>query len=369
MDGKGRVLVADDSAAWRELISRTLMQSGFDVVTASDGLAALEVVARETVDLVLLDWMMPGLEGLEVLRILRAEHAPSKLPIVMMTAKCGDAAQVETLTIGANDYLTKPLNLAVMLARVEAQLAMRRADESQRSANQKLTRAVRKLIKAKRELKREVAARRRSEELMQYLARHDVLTGLGNRLLFREEMERALSRMHRMGEGFGLLCVDLDGLKSVNDHLGHDAGDEFLRLAARRMRGCLRDTDVVARLGGDEFAVIQGGAKGFDECATLAQRIIASIGAGCTVKDTPINASCSIGVVLSAPHDSDPDLLLKRADLALYQAKENGRGTYRFFENRYERTAHQPPSPAVAHEEAPMERRPRLVADAVRATA
>ena len=334
MHEQGRVLVADDSAPWRELISRTLIAHGYEVVTAPDGAAALEMVAKQPVDLVLLDWMMPGLEGPEVLRILRRKHPPNKLPIVMMTAKCGDAAQVETLTIGANDYLTKPLNLAVMVVRVQAQLALRRADEAQRKANQKLTRAVRKLIKAKRELKREVAARRRSEELMQYLARHDVLTGLGNRLLFRDEMDRALSRMHRMGEGFGLLCVDLDGLKSVNDHLGHDAGDEFLRVAARQMRSCLRDTDVVARLGGDEFAIIQGGAKGFDECAVLAQRIIGSIGAGCTVQGTPINASCSIGVVLSTPHDSDPDLLLKRADLALYQAKQNGRGTYRFFDSR-----------------------------------
>ena len=330
--GRERVLVVDDSTAGRELLRHALLAQGLDVVTAPDGASALALVDEQSFDLVLLDLVMPGLDGMAVLRSLRRRHPLYSLPVIMVTAASNEHAHVEAFAQGANDYVTKPLQLPLVLARAQAQLTMRRAEERQRWANAKLMQAVRELSRVKRELEQEVEARRRSEALLQQLALHDVLTGLGNRLLLREAMAAAMARLSRNGEGFGLLCLDLDGLKRLNDSLGHDAGDEYLRLAARRMRACLRESDVVARIGGDEFAVVQADAKSARECESLARRLISSIGSICQIMGHEVVASCSIGIAVPDRNDRDPDVLLKRADIALYQAKADGRGAYRFFD-------------------------------------
>ena len=177
----------------------------------------------------------------------------------------------------------------------------------------------------------DVTERVRNEERVAYLARHDILTGLPNRLHFRERAEEALPLLRR-GEGFAILCIDLDHFKEVNDALGHPSGDKLLQLVANRLRQNLRETDILARLGGDEFAVVQTMLQRPEEVTVLAARIIEVLTEPYDVDGQEVVVGASIGVAMAPGDGHDPDRLLKNADMALYRAKAEGRGMFRFFE-------------------------------------
>ena len=165
-----------------------------------------------------------------------------------------------------------------------------------------------------------------------HMARHDALTNLPNRTYFREKLENALSRIGR-GTQVAVFCLDLDRFKEVNDTLGHPVGDELLREVAHRLRECVRDEDTVARLGGDEFAVVQVGRElKLAETSALASRLIETISAPFTIHSYQILIGATLGISVASDDGADPDQLLKNADLALYRAKGDGRGNYRFFE-------------------------------------
>ena len=177
----------------------------------------------------------------------------------------------------------------------------------------------------------DVTDRRRSQERLSHMARHDALTGLPNRILFREHMQRVLPRLRR-GDTLAVLYLDLDGFKGVNDTLGHPAGDELLRQVARRLRDNARETDLVARLGGDEFAIIQVDVDQPSEVATLAERLMEVVRAPYDVYGQRVEIGTSIGAVLADETVASSDELLRNADIALYRAKAEGRGICRFFE-------------------------------------
>lgn len=177
----------------------------------------------------------------------------------------------------------------------------------------------------------DVTERVELEQRLAYLAHHDPLTGLYNRAFFNERLEAALKLTAR-GETFALLFLDLDGFKSVNDTLGHVAGDELLRNVALRLENCVRHTDTVARLGGDEFALILSSAKTVEQGSALAELIIEAIGSPFTIQNTQMQVGCSIGVAVAPGGGADPQTLMHNADLALYCAKEKGRGRYCCFE-------------------------------------
>jgi diguanylate cyclase (GGDEF)-like protein len=177
----------------------------------------------------------------------------------------------------------------------------------------------------------DVTERRRAEQQIAHMARHDALTDLPNRVLLREQLERELKRVKR-GEIVAMLCLDLDHFKSVNDTLGHPIGDELLKLVADRLRGCTREPDTIARLGGDEFAIIMTQLHQPSDAAVLARRIRASITRPYHVDGHQIVSDISIGISIAPLDGTEPDQLLKNADMALYGAKGDGRGTYRFFE-------------------------------------
>jgi diguanylate cyclase (GGDEF)-like protein len=171
----------------------------------------------------------------------------------------------------------------------------------------------------------------RAEARIEHMARHDALTGLANRVLFREEMEKGLVRVAR-GETLAVLCLDLDHFKSVNDTLGHPVGDGLLKAVTERLLACVRDTDTVARLGGDEFAILQAGVDKPESAAILAQRLIDDVCEPYDIDGHEVVVGASVGIAI-APSDGDhPDQLLKNADMALYRAKSDGRRLYRVFE-------------------------------------
>jgi diguanylate cyclase (GGDEF)-like protein len=165
-----------------------------------------------------------------------------------------------------------------------------------------------------------------------YIAHHDALTNLPNRLLLRERLNEALAHVYP-GEAVAVLCLDLDHFKNINDTLGHSIGDILLKQVAERLRGCIHDGDTVARMGGDEFAIVQVGAAQPTAATALASRLIEELGAAYNLDDHSVITSTSVGIAVSPCDGTDPDQLLKNADLALYRAKGDGRGAYCFFES------------------------------------
>jgi diguanylate cyclase (GGDEF)-like protein len=177
----------------------------------------------------------------------------------------------------------------------------------------------------------DITERQRTEERIVHMARHDALTDLPNRMLLRERLEHELKRVKR-GEMLAVLCLDLDRFKSVNDTLGHPIGDELLKVVSDRLRACTREPDTIARLGGDEFAIIMTAIQQPTDAAALARRIRESIVRPFHIDGHQIVIDISIGISVAPIDATTPDQLLKNADMALYGAKGDGRGTYRFFE-------------------------------------
>jgi diguanylate cyclase (GGDEF)-like protein len=182
-------------------------------------------------------------------------------------------------------------------------------------------------------LDEDITQRRRQERDITRLARHDALTELANRSLFRERLQQALLRLER-GKGFAVLCLDLDRFKSVNDTLGHPVGDALLKQVSGRLLGCVRQADLVARLGGDEFAIIQANVNDPGETEALAARIVDTVSKPYDIAGQRIDISTSIGITLAPRDGADADLLIKNADLALYRVKADGRHGYAFFESQ-----------------------------------
>jgi diguanylate cyclase (GGDEF)-like protein len=179
----------------------------------------------------------------------------------------------------------------------------------------------------------DITAQKQAETQIAYLARHDVLTDLCNRAVLREKMEESLARLRRGGRPFTLFILDLDLFKAVNDSLGHPVGDELLKVVARRLVACLRETDMVARLGGDEFAILAGAGEDQRTAAmATAERLLEAVSAPYAFEGHRLDIAASIGIALAPDHGSGVDQLIKSADLALYKAKVGGRNAYRLFE-------------------------------------
>ena len=177
----------------------------------------------------------------------------------------------------------------------------------------------------------DITERQRSEERIAHMARHDALTDLPNRVLLRERLDHELKRVKR-GECLAVMCLDLDQFKGVNDALGHPVGDELLKLVSVRLRGCTREIDTVARLGGDEFAIIMTQMQQPTDAASLSKRIRESVTKPYQIDGHQIVTDISIGISVAPIDAATPDALLRNADMALYGAKADGRGTFRFFE-------------------------------------
>jgi diguanylate cyclase (GGDEF)-like protein len=181
----------------------------------------------------------------------------------------------------------------------------------------------------------DIAERREAEARIRHMAHHDALTDLPNRVFFRDRLAQALARARREGEAVAVLCLDLDRFKEVNDTLGHAAGDQLLEAVADRLRADVREADTIARLGGDEFAVVQTALTQPGGADALSRRIVEALSRPFDLGGNVLaSVGASVGVALYPADGEDPDRLLRRADLALYRAKADGRGTHRFFEEQ-----------------------------------
>ena len=292
-----KVLIADDDPIPRRLVEASLRQAGYEPVVAVDGVEALHILsAPDGPRLVVLDWEMPRLNGLGVCRAIRTGRQERYIYVLLLTANDRQEAIVEGLDAGADDYVTKPCDFAELQARLRA--------------------AVR-ILKLQDQL---VASREASKEQ----AMRDPLTGLFNRGAVLDALQRECSRTDRTHGTFGVIMLDVDHFKAINDTHGHLVGDGVLREVASRLRSSLRTYDSIGRFGGEEFLVIA------PECSAPAAQELAERLRRC-VCDSPIvysgrtlTVTISLGVSCGAGSPAR-DRLLLGADEALYAAKAGGR--------------------------------------------
>jgi diguanylate cyclase (GGDEF)-like protein len=321
---KSRILVVDDVADNRDVLSRRLVRRGFEVAEAAGGNEALEMLAAGNFDLVLLDIMMPDLSGTEVLRKLRETRSDIDLPVIMVSAKSQSDDVVESLTLGANDYVIKPIDFAVALARINTQLARKHAADSELATRRSLEVEAARLHQAIEQ----------NSDQLHFLAYHDSLTGLLNRAAFRDLLNQALDNINVSDEEPALVFIDLDHFKAVNDSHGHEFGDKLLKAVAERLAGAAGPGAEIARLGGDEFGVIVVGGAQPATAMVVAEKIVEGLLQPFVLDGQQFHIGASCGVARASSCAEDLDVLIKAADLAMYHAKASGRSGAVLFEPR-----------------------------------
>jgi two-component system chemotaxis response regulator CheY len=287
-----KVLVVDDAHEIVELLAAELGQRGHEVSAARDGCQALEMAAADRPDVILLDVRMPGMDGIEVCRHLKADDDLRMVPIILVTANDRDADLVDGLDAGADDYVVKPFNSHVLAARIRAALRIKRL-----------------------------------EDLLVEQAQIDPLTGLRNRRALTERLQQEWARVQRHGQRLALVMVDVDHFKRVNDAYGHFVGDRLLQEISRTIAGQCRKTDLPARYGGEEFAIVVPDET-TSGAAHLAERCRREIEAIRLPLVATLTATASFGVADAIDLPS-LEALLGRADEALYAAKRAGRDRVR----------------------------------------
>ncbi|MFN3670527.1 MAG: putative bifunctional diguanylate cyclase/phosphodiesterase [Bosea sp. (in: a-proteobacteria)] len=327
--GAGRILLVDDLFDNRAVLGRRLVRRGYEVVEAECGADALALIARERFDLVLLDVMMPGISGLDVLVEIRRGLSSQQLPVIMVTAKSFSQDVVEALQKGADDYITKPVDFDIALARIQTQISRKRATDDLALDGQQRDAA---LAQALDQVTREAEERRQSASTARYLATHDALTGVLNRAQFIEELSAAASEHAAGGAPYSVLFIDLDRFKPVNDTFGHGIGDKLLKQTAQRIIGSITPRDSVARFGGDEFLLLHCCDEGAEPSLDLAWRLIESINEPCLIDGHEISVGASIGIATPMDKNERPEETIGHADLAMYRSKQEGGSRVQLFD-------------------------------------
>ncbi|MEM7304368.1 MAG: EAL domain-containing protein [Pseudomonadota bacterium] len=294
------ILIADDDRSMRLALMNVLDADGYELHEVSNGAEAYQYCKKNLPDLVLLDAMMPEMDGFDACQKIRELKNANHTPILIVTALDDDDSVERAFKVGATDYLPKPVHFAVLRQRISRLLHTARV-----------------------------------EKHVRHLAFTDALTGLPNRTTLSTHLEGLLSRMRDENEMLAMLFLDLDRFKLVNDTLGHSVGDLLLKAVADRLQRCIRGGDMVARLGGDEFTVIIDRAKSKESIARIAQTICDSLNQPFSFSGQEIFVSTSIGISLYPQDGEDIGELMKHADTAMFRAKETG-VNYFFYESNME---------------------------------
>lgn len=295
---KIRVLLIEDNEGDARLLNELLniARPGkykiTNVVTLQEALAYID---KSHFDVVITDLNLPDADGLNTVSTIQDHN--NTTPIVVLSGQDSEELALQVVHLGAQDYLLKGQGDGFLISRA--------IDYS--------------------------IERKRNEQGLSYLANYDSLTGLANRVLFRERLDRALIRADRNKTLVALFVIDLDRFKNINDTLGHDAGDELLIKVANRLKKCTRDGDTISRLGGDEFTIIMEDVKIFEDAVKIVDKIFQHMKSPFDIFSREIFISPSIGISMYPLDDTEAGHLLKNADSAMYRAKESGRNSYRFY--------------------------------------
>ncbi|WP_320041196.1 EAL domain-containing protein [uncultured Desulfobacter sp.] len=466
---KEKILIVDDTPANIDVLGGILSRD-YDICVAISGHMALDIVnSGEIPDLILLDIMMPEMDGYEVARLLKANQNTNHIPIIFVTAKVEDEDEAAGFEMGAVDYIRKPVNAPITLARIKSQLELKRyrdqlswmvkeKSHKVKHSQQALVKEKKKRIQVQGDLKNtseqahknqayfrelfmnspygivligrdkkilnsnksfsdlfgyahsdivlndfptsspqertrekikdlvqkalagrtgktetecrhkkgytiqvsalaypikiddvvqavfiffeDITQRKLFEQKLHHQAFHDVLTGIANRRYFTEQLDTFLSMQKKnLSFRFAVLLIDLDRFKNVNDSLGHQAGDQLLKMVAEKIKVCLRNNDLFARLGGDEFAILLSDADSDDQISTIAERITKAAASPFIINGQEVRISASIGVVNQTLKYDKADSLIRDADLAMYHAKDSGKAQFQFFSSRMHESA------------------------------
>ncbi|MBA4397370.1 MAG: hypothetical protein C0394_08310 [Syntrophus sp. (in: bacteria)] len=284
MDDIARIIVVDDDPSILFATARILKSAGYEVSTATGGVEGLEKIREARPDLVLLDVVMPDIDGRTVCRRIKADPTLRGTYVILLSSmQTASTQQAEGLESGADGYIARPVEKRELLARVESMLRIKQIQT----------------------------------DLL-----HDPLTALPNRHLFEDRLEQAIRQIQRSGGQAALLYLDLDGFKPVNDLYGHDAGDIVLRDVAVRIRSCIRTSDTAARIGGDEFVVILLDVEGREGAQRVSQKIVDAVHQPFMVSGQECRVGVSIGISLFPDDGTDIKTLMKVADQAMYEVKK-----------------------------------------------
>lgn len=307
-----KILIVDDNPIDIALIKRELnsmIEHQYDIYEAKSVSEGLEIIDGNHFDVLLLDYHMPECDGIEMLIELRTRPNLGDTAIIVVSAAKDISIALRCIEAGAQDFLAK--NELTQVKLLQAIIHSRKRFELE----QKMFESY-------------LAAKEMAEK--------DPLTGVFSRYNFEEKLQFMMMNAQRSNQSLGLLLLDLDNFKHINDSLGHDVGDELLKALVERVHTCLRANDCFARFGGDEFSIILGNITAVNQINTIAQRILDSFKTPFSLLGNPVTASISIGAVNYPSDAEEGSQLLKCADIALYRAKQQGKNTICFFESKYQ---------------------------------
>jgi diguanylate cyclase len=302
MAERSTILIVDDEIVSRYTVEILLESEGYNLVFAETGEEALKKAIELIPDLMLLDVMMPGMDGFEVCQQLRANPRLAELPVVMVTALDDRESRLQGIEAGADDFMSKPFDRAELRARVRTITRLNR---------------YRRLVE--------------TEEQLAYLANYDVLTGLPNRTLLLERIQQAVGHANGTHQGIVILFIDLDGFQMINDSLGHELGDNVLKEIAQRLSAELSKNTTIARLGGDEFVVMQEVTDPLKTGSYIAQCLLEKLSKPIYLDHHDIVITSSIGISVYPNDGEEAILLLKNANTAMSRTKSHGKNNYQFF--------------------------------------
>jgi diguanylate cyclase (GGDEF)-like protein len=341
---KPKVLLVNDHPA-SLLALKTVLSSGpesneYELITATSGAEALRCVLDHQFAVILLDVSMPGMDGFETAETIHSHPRSASVPIIFITAHYADEMnRLKGYQHGAVDYLISPVIPQILQSKISVFIDLAKKNLQLQYQKEELAMLNRDLqLQQMEDLKRinaalqaEIVERRQAEERAHELATKDPLTGLLNRRSLTEHLEHAIVRAARQGEQLALLFLDMDRFKAINDTLGHDAGDELLRQVAERLSSAVRGSDIVARLGGDEFVVLMEGLPCYTAAAEVAKKIAKASALPFNIGSQNVKTSVSVGISLFPQDGANTHTLMRSADLAMYQAKQERRGSVQFF--------------------------------------
>jgi len=294
-----KILIAEDNKTSRKILESTLKKWGYDIISVPDGNAAWQILKTDDApQLAILDWVMPGIDGLELCKRIRLKNKKLYSYIIMLTAKVDKEDIIKGLDAGADDYINKPFYPFELKARIKAGIRIIDLQTKLNVLNEKLL----------------------------FQATHDSLTKLLNRKAIVDLIQREISRSYRNKSHLGLLMIDIDHFKIINDNYGHLAGDEILSKLSTRIETIIRDYDTLGRYGGEEFLVVLPNCNK-KEILTIAERIRQAIKKTSMITEKQmVNITVSIGaILLDIKEKMDMKDLIRAADNALYEAKNSGR--------------------------------------------
>lgn len=297
---QAKILIVDDQQSNVYLLKRVLATANYTSIAATmNPQDVYELHCRNHYDLILLDLKMPGMDGFQVLEALKEIETDGYLSVLVITGN--PDCKLRALQSGAKDFVSKPFDMAEVLARVHNLLEVRLLHQKARNY----------------------------AKTQEFMALHDPLTGLANRRLLAERVSHAIIHAKRNNDIMAVVYLDLDGFKEINNTMGHDCGDLLLKLVSARLVATVRQEDTVARLGGDEFVIAMPYVNSINGVALAVEKIIKALSQPYSIQDSNITVTASAGIGLYPTNGEDVKMLLKNADIALLDAKQASKNTYR----------------------------------------